>query len=76
MKVAQYEVLGWLKKTTRPGGTNDGGIPGEAAYEGTRSQNISIVPGGTDPSFCTISQHFVLGYFHLVPPGPTLFGYF
>jgi hypothetical protein len=25
---------------------------------------ISIVPDGTDVSFCVISQHFVLGYFH------------
>jgi hypothetical protein len=24
----------------------------------------SIVPNGTDLSFCIISQHFVLGYFH------------
>jgi hypothetical protein len=24
----------------------------------------SIVPTGTDVSFCIISQHFVLGYFH------------
>jgi hypothetical protein len=26
--------------------------------------NVSIVPRGTDTSFCVISQHFVLGYFH------------
>jgi hypothetical protein len=66
MKVAQYEVLGWRsKKTTRPG--RDGSTAayaGEAAYERTRSQKTSIVPAGTDVSFCIISQHFVLGYFH------------
>jgi len=26
--------------------------------------NVSIVPSGTDISFCIISQHFVLGYFY------------
>ncbi len=25
---------------------------------------LSIVPEGTAVSFCIISQHFVLGYFH------------
>jgi hypothetical protein len=26
--------------------------------------NVSIVPYGTDVSFCIISHHFVVGYFH------------
>ena len=26
--------------------------------------DVSIVPRGADVSFCIISQHFVLGYFH------------
>jgi hypothetical protein len=38
--------------------------------------NISIVPAGTDISFGINSQHFVLGYFHRVPPGPLLPAYF
>jgi len=25
--------------------------------------NVSIVPRGTDASFCIISQHFVLGFY-------------
>jgi hypothetical protein len=29
-------------------------------------------PYGTDLSFYFISQHFVLGYFHWVPPGQVL----
>jgi hypothetical protein len=37
----------------------------------TSSQNDSIVPAGTDISFCVLSQHFVLGYFHKVPTGHT-----
>ncbi len=65
MKVAQYEVLGWREKNG-PSRTGRSRVPyvGEAAYERTWSQNTSIVPGGTDASFCIISQHFVLGYFH------------
>src|SRR5260370_21746538 len=34
--------------------------------------SISIVPHGTDIAFCFISQHFVLGYFHWIPPRPAL----
>jgi hypothetical protein len=65
MKLAQYEVLGWRsKKRPVPDGTIEAPYAGEAAYERTRNQNTSIVPGGTDASFCIISQHFVLGYFH------------
>src|ERR1700730_1229374 len=37
--------------------------------------NVSIVPVGTDISFGINSQHFVLGYFHRVPPRPILFTY-
>jgi hypothetical protein len=37
----------------------------------TSSQNDSIVPAGTDISFCVLSQHFVLGYFHKIPTGHT-----
>jgi hypothetical protein len=45
-----------------------------AAYGGERHErdqepNFSIVPAGTEMSFCNISHHFVLGYFHRVPPG-------
>jgi len=35
--------------------------------ERDQEPNVSIVPTGTDISFCIISQHFVLGYFHWVP---------
>ena len=36
------------------------------SLSGVRDQkpNVSIVPYGTDVSFCIISQHYVLGYFH------------
>jgi hypothetical protein len=65
MKVAQHEVLGWRSKNN-PSRTGRSMAPyaREAAYERTRNQNASIVPDGTDVSFCMISQHFVLGYFH------------
>ena len=33
--------------------------------------DVSIVPCGTDFSFCINSQHFVLGYFDRVPTGRT-----
>jgi hypothetical protein len=44
------------------------------SLSGVRDQtpNVSIVPNGTDLSFCIISQHFVLGYFHHIPPGRRL----
>ena len=70
MKVAQYEVLGWrLKNDPSRTGRSTATYAAEAVYERTRSQNTSIVPAGTDVLFCVISQHFVLGYFHRVPPG-------
>src|SRR3984893_13224079 len=40
----------------------------------TRNQT-SRSSAGTDISFGINSQHFVLGYFHRVPPGPILFTY-
>jgi hypothetical protein len=81
MKVAQYEVLGWSsERGTRPGW--DDRRPAyarEAVYVRDKEPNVSIVPPGTDISFCIISQHFVLGYFRRVPPGlifvgPHLYG--
>jgi hypothetical protein len=61
MIVAQHEVLGFdLVKRLVPISYNV-------------RPNIPFVPGGTLVSFfCIISQHFVLGYFHLVPPGRIL----
>jgi hypothetical protein len=43
----------------------------EAAYERARSQNTSVVPAasGTGCLLKPLTQHFVLGYFHRVPPG-------
>jgi hypothetical protein len=48
-----------------PRGTIDGWL------RGWKKEINSIVPGGTEVSFCFISQHFVLGYFPWVPTGRT-----
>jgi hypothetical protein len=67
--VAQYEVLGNdAKDTSVPQGTIEtfgfwSRIPLSAC------QHWSIVPSGTDSSLRTLTQHFVLGYFRMVPAG-------
>jgi hypothetical protein len=70
VKVAQYEVLGMKQKDTSvPKGT----IETLGFWSRTRlsdCQHLSIVPSGTDSSFKTLTQHFVLGYFRQVPTGP------
>ena len=64
MKVAQYEVLGnEAKNRSVPLGT----IEMLGFWSRPRlsdCQHSSIVPSGTDSSLKTLTQHFVLGYFH------------
>ncbi len=76
MKVAQYEVLGYvfISDPSRMGRSRSAPYAGERR-ERDQEPNVSIVAARTDISFCIISQHFVLGYFHQVPPGPVLFAY-
>jgi len=63
-KVAQYEVLGNEEKSRSvPSGT----IEMLGFWSCTRlsdCQHSPIVPSGTDSSLKTLTQHFVLGYFH------------
>jgi hypothetical protein len=72
VKVAQYEVLGNdAKRHGRPEGT----IETFGFWFCTPlsdCQHWSIVPSasGTDTSSKTLTQHFVLGFYHQVPPGP------
>ena len=85
MKVAQYEVLGWhLEKATRPERERDdrellillkphAKRPGTILFYLLLSLAPKVFRGWRDGHiFYTISQHFVLGYFHWVPPGRTL----
>jgi hypothetical protein len=61
MKVAQHEVLGnEAKNKSVPSGTTE--MLG--FWSCTRPSDSSIVPSGTDSSLKTLTQHFVLGYFH------------
>ena len=66
-KVAQYEVLGYrFKERSVPDGTID---QCRQSLSGVRDRKpiLSIVPYGTDVSFCIISQSGscrILGYFH------------
>jgi hypothetical protein len=69
MKVAQYEVLGSRFRKKRPGRDDRWLLTLMKLHSRNQKLNVSIVPSGTDISFCIISQHFVLGYFHWVPPG-------
>jgi len=65
MIVAQHEVLGneAKKDTFVPEGT----LETLSFWSRTRLsdyQRCSIVPSGTDNALKTLTQHFVLGYFH------------
>jgi hypothetical protein len=51
---AQYEVLGWRsEKATRPGWDDRRPLTFAKAHAGDQEPDVSIVPGGTDISFCT-----------------------
>jgi hypothetical protein len=67
VKVAQYEVLGNdAKRHVRPG-RDDRKRPAFGLARRSAIANFrSIVPSasGTDSSLKTLTQHFVLGYFH------------
>jgi hypothetical protein len=66
MKVAQYEVLGNEAKN-RSVPSASGTIEMFGFCSCTRLSDCkysSIVPSGTDGSLKTLTQHFVLGYFH------------
>jgi hypothetical protein len=83
VKVAQYEVLGMKQKDTSVPSAS-GTIETFGFWSRTRlsdCQHSSIVPflrrrpdfggqAGTDSSFKTLTQLFVLGYFRQVPTGP------
>ena len=69
--VAQYSAAaGWVNVliSVRPG-RDDRWVLALTEVHANQRPSGSIVPGGTDVSFCTVSQHFVLGYFHCLPPG-------
>ena len=63
-KVAQYEVLGnEAKNRSVPLGTIEM-VGFWSCARLSDCQRSSIVPSGTDCSLKTLTQHFVLGYFH------------
>ncbi len=67
MKVAQHEVLGGVpKKRPVTGGTIERLFTLVKPHTGgSGAKTFLSSSGGTDIAFCTISQHFVLGfYFH------------
>jgi hypothetical protein len=71
MKVAQYEVLGNdSKREVRPARDDRNARPLVSRVRIHKRKQPSIVPSGTVVLFLTPTQHFVLGYFHQVPPGP------
>jgi hypothetical protein len=75
MKVAQYEVLGIdAKRDIRPGRDDRDVWLLVFLMPFTSVSNLDR-PIRDGSLIKTLTQHFVLGYFHQVPPGPVVFAY-